>query len=156
MDQLRTNLLGPVVAVQNMAAALKQAEPLDPDGQRGLVVNISSIAASDGAHGAPAYTASKAGLDALTLALARELQDIGIRVVTIAVGPMLTELATTHQVRPEVKEAMRRSFVHPRRPGRPADLASLVLHVCANDHLNGCILRLDGALRVPNYTSDTA
>jgi NAD(P)-dependent dehydrogenase (short-subunit alcohol dehydrogenase family) len=151
MDQLATNLLGPVVAAQHMAAGLKVAEPLDADGQRGVIINVSSVAASDGAHGAPAYTASKGGLDALTLALARELQLAGIRVVTIAVGPMMTELATKHQVAPEVKEAMRQSFVHPKRPGRPDAFANLVQHVCANDHLNGCIIRLDGALRVPNY-----
>jgi NAD(P)-dependent dehydrogenase (short-subunit alcohol dehydrogenase family) len=139
-----TNLLGPMYLTQGFAARLVR-EPSLADEQRGVVVQISSLAGSDGTIGA-AYAASKGGLNALTLSVARELAPWGIRVMTIAPGAIDTEMLREHAT-PEVYATIARDEVFPRRLGRPEECAATALHICENDYLNGSIIRLDGGVR---------
>jgi len=151
---VRTNLSGTFAVCQAFAASLRGEDPVDDDGQRGVIINVSSVGALDGAAGGAAYNASKAGMDALTLALARELAPIGIRVITIAPGPMET---ATHEkeIPPHIREVLDRTWVFPARPGKPSNFASLVVELCRNDHINGTIIRLDGGVRAPNFRQPT-
>jgi NAD(P)-dependent dehydrogenase (short-subunit alcohol dehydrogenase family) len=120
-------------------------EPVD--GDRGLVVMTASIAAYDGQIGQAAYAASKGGVVALTLTAARDLADKLVRVVTIAPGtfatPMLAGLPD------EATAALEAGIPHPSRLGKPEEYAALVRHVVDNGMLNGEVIRLDGALRMP-------
>jgi len=117
------------------------------DGEKGVIINTASIAAFEGQIGQAAYSASKAGIVGMTLPLAREICDYGIRVVTIAPGifetPMMAGLPAA------VKEDMAKTVPFPRRLGKPVEFAKLALHVIDNVMLNGCCIRLDGALRMP-------
>jgi NAD(P)-dependent dehydrogenase (short-subunit alcohol dehydrogenase family) len=120
-------------------------EPVD--GDRGVIVNTASIAAYDGQIGQAAYAASKGGVVGLTLSAARDLADKLIRVVTVAPGtfetPMLAGLPE------EARQVLERQVPHPARLGRPVEYASLVRHIVDNPMLNGEVIRLDGALRMP-------
>jgi NAD(P)-dependent dehydrogenase (short-subunit alcohol dehydrogenase family) len=139
------NLIGTFNVLRLAAAAMAANQPLD--GDRGVIVMTASIAAYDGQIGQAAYAASKGGVVALTLSAARDLADKLIRVVTIAPGtfatPMLAGLA------PEVTAALEAQVPHPSRLGQPHEYASLVAHVIDNSMLNGEVIRLDGALRMP-------
>ncbi len=116
------------------------------DGERGVIVNTASVAAFDGQIGQPAYAASKGGVAAMTLPLAREFSSKGIRVMTIAPGifstPMLRGLSQ------EVQDALGQSVPFPKRLGQPEEFAALVMHIVANTMLNGEVIRLDGAIRM--------
>src|SRR5438093_1314994 len=120
--------------------------PRAGDGGRGVIVNTASIAAYEGQIGQISYAASKGGIAAMSLALARDLARSLIRCVTIAPGifdtPLLGELSD------EVRASLAKSVPHPARLGRPAEYAQLVLHVVENQMLNGEVIRLDGALRM--------
>jgi len=122
-----------------------KGEP-DAGGERGVIVNTASVAAFEGQLGQAAYAASKGGIVALTLPVARELARSGIRCVTIAPGimetPMLLGMA------PEVQESLGRMVPFPSRMGRPAEFAALVRHIAENSYLNGEVIRLDGAIRM--------
>ena len=139
------NLVGSFNVLRLAAAAMLGNEPLDAD--RGVVVMTASIAAYDGQVGQAAYAASKGGIVGLTLAAARDLADKGIRVMTIAPGtfetPMLAGLP------PEATAALEAQVPHPSRLGRPEEYAALVRHIVDNGMLNGEVIRLDGALRMP-------
>jgi NAD(P)-dependent dehydrogenase (short-subunit alcohol dehydrogenase family) len=139
------NLVGSFNVLRLAAAAMLGNEPLD--GDRGVIVNTASIAAFDGQIGQAAYAASKGGIVGLTLSAARDLADKAIRVMTIAPGtfetPMLAGLPG------EVKEILEKQVPHPSRLGDPTEYASLVRHVIDNPMLNGEVIRLDGALRMP-------
>jgi NAD(P)-dependent dehydrogenase (short-subunit alcohol dehydrogenase family) len=139
------NLVGSFNVLRLTAAAMLANEPVD--GDRGVIVNTASIAAFDGQIGQAAYAASKGGIVGLTLAAARDLADKAIRVMTIAPGtfetPMLAGLPG------EVKEVLEKQVPHPSRLGRPEEYASLVRHIVDNPMLNGEVIRLDGALRMP-------
>jgi NAD(P)-dependent dehydrogenase (short-subunit alcohol dehydrogenase family) len=139
------NLVGTFNVLRLAAAAMLENEPVD--GDRGVVVMTASIAAYDGQVGQAAYAASKAGVVGLTLSAARDLADKAIRVVTIAPGtfetPMLAGLPG------DVKAVLEAQVPHPSRLGNPAEYASLVAHVVDNPMLNGEVIRLDGALRMP-------
>ena len=139
------NLLGTFNVLRLAAAAMLGNEPVD--GDRGVVVMTASIAAYDGQIGQAAYAASKGGVVGLTLSAARDLADKAIRVVTVAPGtfetPMLAGLPG------EVKELLEKQVPHPSRLGRPAEYANRVAHVVDNSMLNGEVIRLDGALRMP-------
>jgi NAD(P)-dependent dehydrogenase (short-subunit alcohol dehydrogenase family) len=149
LDTFRTvvdiNLVGSFNVLRLAAAAMAGNEPLD--GDRGVIVNTASIAAFDGQIGQAAYAASKGGVVGLTLSAARDLADKAIRVMTIAPGtfetPMLAGLPG------EVKEILEKQVPHPSRLGDPAEYASLVRHIVDNPMLNGEVIRLDGALRMP-------
>jgi NAD(P)-dependent dehydrogenase (short-subunit alcohol dehydrogenase family) len=140
------NLIGTFNVLRLAAAAMSKLPPLD-DGERGVIVNTASVAAYDGQIGQVAYAASKAGVVGLTLPAARDLAAVGVRVLTIAPGtfdtPMLAML-------PEpARQALAAGIPFPRRLGHPDDFAALVEHLARNPYLNGEVIRLDGALRMP-------
>ncbi len=139
------NLVGTFNMIRLAAAAI-QSEAPNEDGERGVIVNSASIAAYDGQIGQAAYAASKGGVVALTLPIARELARFGIRVVTIAPGVFATPMVAGFA--PEVQEALGKSVPFPARLGLPSEFAALVKHICENTMLNGETIRLDGALRM--------
>ncbi|MBX6764630.1 MAG: SDR family NAD(P)-dependent oxidoreductase, partial [Rubrobacteraceae bacterium] len=143
---IRVNLVGTFNATRLAAALMMENEPSDGDGERGVIVNTASVAAFDGQIGQAAYSASKGGVVAMTLPVARELASSGIRVATIAPGifetPMLGELSE------EVRRSLGEQIPFPRRLGRPGEYASLVRHIVENRMINGEVIRLDGAIRM--------
>lgn len=141
---IQTTLLGTMYVTQHFAARLTSLPPLE-DGERGVVVDVSSSAGTDGAVGV-AYTAAKAGVNALALSLAREFAGWGIRVMTIAPGGSDTELFRNNATA-EISEKIASGFVFPQRLGRPQEFGALVAHVCENSFLNGSLIRFDGAVR---------
>lgn len=143
---IRVNLIGTFNATRLAVAAMVTLDPLE-DGERGVVVSTASIAAFDGQVGQAAYSASKGGIAALTLPLARELAQFGVRVLTIAPGLFQTPLLG--QLPQAVQDSLSASIPYPRRLGSPVDFANLVVSCCENVYLNGETIRLDGALRLP-------
>jgi NAD(P)-dependent dehydrogenase (short-subunit alcohol dehydrogenase family) len=139
------NLIGTFNMIRLAAEAIAQEAPGE-DGERGVIVNTASIAAFDGQIGQAAYAASKGGVAAMTLPIARELARSGIRVVTIAPGVFETPMMTGFPE--DVQKALAASVPFPARLGQPAEFAALVRHVCENRMLNGEVIRLDGALRM--------
>jgi len=139
------NLVGSFNVTRLASDAMAKGAP-STDGERGVIVFTSSIAAFDGQIGQAAYSASKAGLVGMTLPIARELARYGIRVVTIAPGVFETPMVG--QVPPEVAEALGKAVPFPPRLGRPAEFASLVREIIGNAMLNGEVIRLDGAIRM--------
>ena len=139
------NLVGTFNAIRLVAADMQKLEPL-ADGERGVIVNTASVAAFDGQIGQVAYAASKAGVVGMTLPLAREFAQNGIRVMTIAPGifatPMLLGLSD------EVQRALAAEVPFPKRLGTGVDYASLALHIIESPMLNGEVIRIDGALRM--------
>jgi NAD(P)-dependent dehydrogenase (short-subunit alcohol dehydrogenase family) len=142
---ISVNLIGTFNMLRLVAAAMASLEPL-ADGERGVIVNTASIAAFEGQIGQAAYAASKGGIASLTMPAARELAALGIRVVAIAPGLFGTPLLLNMPA--PVQEALAASVPFPQRLGRPEEFAALVGHISANPMLNGCVLRLDGALRM--------
>jgi NAD(P)-dependent dehydrogenase (short-subunit alcohol dehydrogenase family) len=143
---VNVNLIGSFNMARIAADAMAKSKP-NADGERGVIVFTSSIAAFDGQIGQAAYSASKAGLVGMTLPIARELARHGIRVVTIAPGVFETPMVG--KVPPEVAEALGKAVPFPPRLGRPAEFASLVREIIGNAMLNGEVIRLDGAIRMP-------
>jgi NAD(P)-dependent dehydrogenase (short-subunit alcohol dehydrogenase family) len=141
------NLIGSFNVLRLAAEAMSLGNPLDESGQRGLVVNTASVAAFDGQVGQIAYAASKGGIAAMTLPAARDLAQHGIRVMTIAPGIMATPMMAS--ITDEFRAALEATVPFPARLGDPAEYASLVLSIAANDYLNGEVIRLDGSLRMP-------
>lgn len=142
---IRVNLVGPYNVARLFAAEAVTLAPLE-DGERGVIVNTASVAAFDGQVGQEAYAASKAGVAGMTLPLARDLAQFGIRVCTIAPGLFLTPLL--HQLPEEVQQSLAASIPFPKRLGKPEEFAELAAHIVRNGHLNGETIRLDGALRM--------
>jgi len=142
---ININLVGTFNMARFAAQAMSENDP-DEYGERGVIVNTASIAAFDGQMGQAAYAASKGGVVAMTLPLARDLAKYGIRVVTIAPGifetPMMLDMPN------EVLESLGKTVPFPPRLGKPAEYSSLVTHVLENRYLNGEIIRLDGSLRM--------
>ena len=143
---INVNLVGTFNVLRLAAAAMLANEP-DGEGERGVCINTASIAAYDGQIGQIAYSASKGGIVGMTLPAARDLASSGIRVVTIAPGlfdtPLLAGLPE------EARAALGEQVPHPHRLGRPDEYAALAAHIVANPMLNGEVIRLDGALRMP-------
>jgi NAD(P)-dependent dehydrogenase (short-subunit alcohol dehydrogenase family) len=139
------NLIGTFNMIRVAAGAMAQ-EPPGEDGERGVIVNTASVAAFEGQIGQAAYAASKGGVVAMTLPIARELARYGIRVVTIAPGVFETPMMAGFSA--EVQEALGKSVPFPQRLGRPEEYAGLVKHICENRMLNGETIRLDGAMRM--------
>ncbi|QBS37390.1 3-hydroxyacyl-CoA dehydrogenase [Thermaerobacter sp. FW80] len=142
---IEVNLVGTFNVIRLAAAVMAQQEP-NAEGERGVIVNTASVAAFDGQIGQPAYSASKGGVAAMTLPIARELARHGIRVVAIAPGifdtPMMAGL-------PEpARKSLEQQVPFPPRLGRPREYAMLVRHIVENPMLNGEVIRLDGALRM--------
>jgi NAD(P)-dependent dehydrogenase (short-subunit alcohol dehydrogenase family) len=142
---IRVNLIGTFNMMRLVSAAMTTLEPL-ADGERGVIIGTASVAAFEGQIGQAAYAASKGGVAALTLPVARELAQFGIRVLAIAPGLFQTPMVS---VLPEdVQASLAAAIPFPRRLGRPADFADLVLACVRNPYLNGEVIRLDGALRM--------
>lgn len=139
------NLVGTFNMLRLAAEAMSQQEA-NEDGERGVIVNTASVAAFDGQIGQAAYAASKGGVAAMTLPIARELATFGIRVVTIAPGLFATPMMTG--MPQEVQDSLGKSVPFPPRLGRPAEFADLVRAIVGNPMLNGEVIRLDGALRM--------
>jgi NAD(P)-dependent dehydrogenase (short-subunit alcohol dehydrogenase family) len=143
---IRINLIGTFNVIRLASEASVTNEP-DAGGERGVIVNTASIAAFDGQVGQAAYSASKGGVAGLTLPIARELGRSGIRVVTIAPGIFETPMMA---LLPEPARAhLLEQTVFPKRLGDPAEFAALVRHAIENPMLNGEVIRLDGAIRMP-------
>ena len=142
---VRINLVGTFNVIRLAAAKMSVQAPL-ASGERGVIVNTSSVASMDGQIGQAAYAASKAGVNGMTLPIARELAKFGIRVMTIAPGifdtPMLQGMSE------EVRTSLGQQIPFPPRLGRPDEYAALVRHIVENEVLNGEVIRLDGAIRM--------
>ena len=139
------NLVGTFNVLRLAAAAMVDNEPVD--GERGVVIMTASIAAWDGQVGQAAYASSKGAIVGLTLSAARDLADKQIRVMTIAPGTMETPMMAGFSQ--EVKDSLAAMVPHPARLGSPDEYASLAAYVVENGLLNGEVIRLDGALRMP-------
>lgn len=147
---VQVNLIGTFNVIRLAAAAMQENQPstgeAGEDGERGVIVNTASVAAFDGQIGQAAYSASKGGVVAMTLPLARELADHGIRVMSIAPGtfdtPMLAGLPE------EARGSLGNQVPFPSRLGKPEEYAALVRHIIENKMLNGEVIRLDGAIRM--------
>ena len=142
---INVNLIGTYNAARLFAAACAKLTPME-DGERGVMVFTASVAAFDGQVGQQAYSASKSGVVGMTLPMARDLAQYGIRVCTIAPGLFATPLMKTL---PEpVQASLAASIPFPARLGKPEEFAQLASHIVTNMHLNGEVIRLDGALRM--------
>lgn len=140
------NLIGMFDVIRNTAAVMATNEPKET-GERGVIVNVASIAAFEGQVGQAAYSASKGGIVGMTLPLARDLGGAGIRVVTVAPGIMDTPLL--EGAPQELKDSLAALHVFPRRLGTPDDFAHLVQAIVENTMINGEVIRLDAAARMP-------
>lgn len=143
---ISVNLIGTFNMIARVAAAMAALPPVTPDGERGVIINTSSVAAVEGQIGQAAYAASKGGVAGMTLPIARDLAREGIRVNSIMPGlfhtPMFDSLGE------ERRKALEAQVPFPSRLGRPEEYAALVKHICENEMINGALLRLDGALRL--------
>lgn len=142
---IQINLVGTMNVIRLAVEQMVNNTP-NNEGEKGVIVNTASIAAFDGQIGQAAYAASKGGIVGMTLPIARECAEYGIRVVTIAPGLFETPLMAN--MPPAVKESMAQGVPFPRRLGRPVEFARMVMHVIENTMLNGCCIRIDGALRM--------
>jgi NAD(P)-dependent dehydrogenase (short-subunit alcohol dehydrogenase family) len=143
---VEVNLVGTFNVLRLAAQALERNQP-DAGGERGVVVNTASVAAFEGQVGQAAYSASKAGVAGLTLPAARELARAGIRVMAIAPGIFETPMVAGFT--PELQQALAAQVPFPQRLGKPEEFAALVEHIITNPMLNGEVIRLDGAVRLP-------
>ena len=139
------NLIGSYNISRLFAAACVKLDPLE-DGERGVMMFTASVAAFDGQVGQQAYSASKGGLVGMTLPMARDLAQHGIRVCTVAPGLFATPLMK--ELPEEVQASLAASIPFPKRLGHPEEFAQLAAHIVSNGHLNGEVIRLDGALRM--------
>ncbi|UTH43338.1 SDR family NAD(P)-dependent oxidoreductase [Loktanella salsilacus] len=147
MATVNVNLAGSFNVMAQAAAAMQRLDPLGPQNEeRGVIINTASVAAYDGQIGQAAYAASKGGIAAMTLPVAREMARFGIRVMTIAPGLFLTPLMESLPA--DAQESLGRQVPFPPRLGDPADYAKLVLSIVDNIMLNGEVIRLDGAIRM--------
>lgn len=143
---IRVNLVGSFNCASQAAARMAGADPAGADGARGVIVNTASVAAYEGQIGQVAYAASKGGIVGLTLPMARDLADKGIRVCAIAPGLFLTPML--EGLPQEVRDSLGAQAPFPSRLGDPSEYAALVLHILNNPMLNGEVIRLDGAIRM--------
>jgi 3-hydroxyacyl-CoA dehydrogenase / 3-hydroxy-2-methylbutyryl-CoA dehydrogenase len=143
---IKVNLIGTFNVLRLAAAAMLATEP-SAAGERGVCVNTASIAAYDGQIGQISYSASKGGIVGMTLPAARDLASVGIRVCTIAPGTFDTPLLAA--LPQENRDELGKAVPFPSRLGRPEEFAALALHIVENEMLNGEVIRLDGALRMP-------
>jgi len=142
---IEVNLIGTFNMIRLATAEIVKLDPLE-DGERGVIVCTASVAAFDGQVGQEAYAASKGGLVSLTLPLARDLSQFGVRVVTIAPGLFLTPLMA--ELPQPVQDSLAASIPFPKRLGKPEEFAQLAASIVENMALNGEVIRLDGALRM--------
>ena len=143
---IEVNLIGTFLVMSRSALAMAGLEPATPDGTRGVIVATASVAAQDGQIGQAAYAASKGGVAALALPVARDLASSGVRVATILPGLFHTPMFDT--LREEARQALAASVPFPPRLGHPDEYAALVEAIIGNEMINGATIRLDGALRM--------
>jgi len=143
---IQINLVGTLNVIRLAVEQMINNAP-NNEGEKGVIVNTASVAAFEGQIGQAAYSASKGGIVGMTLPIARECAEYGVRVATIAPGLFDTPLMAG--LPPAVKEVMAQGVPFPKRLGKPAEFARMVIHVIENTMLNGCCIRLDGALRMP-------
>jgi NAD(P)-dependent dehydrogenase (short-subunit alcohol dehydrogenase family) len=144
---IQINLIGTFLMIAKVAAQMQSLNAVNEDGERGVMVCTASVAATDGQIGQVAYAASKGGVLGMTLPVARDLAQFGIRVCTIMPGLFYTPMFDT--LPEEAKTALAASVPFPSRLGSPAEYAALAMHICENGMLNGEGIRLDGAIRLP-------
>lgn len=144
---MNVNVRGTVDLIRQTCAEIVKDTTSPPEEDRGVVIMVASSAAFDGQNGQVSYSASKGAITALTLPMARDLGRHGIRAVTIA--PSLFETRMTSVMSPKVRKNLEATFVFPRRGGRPDEFASTARHCIENEMLNGTVIRLDGATRMP-------
>jgi NAD(P)-dependent dehydrogenase (short-subunit alcohol dehydrogenase family) len=142
---IRVNLVGTFNMIRLAAAAMAKLAPLE-GGERGVIVSTASIAAYEGQIGQAAYSASKGGVVAMTLPIARELAQFGVRVNAIAPGLFLTPMLRA--LPQAAQDSLGRSVPYPARLGEPREYAALAAHIVENAYLNGETIRIDGALRL--------
>jgi len=142
---IKINLIGTFNCIRLVAAEMAKQEPAD-GGDRGVIINTASVAAFEGQVGQAAYSASKGGVHGMTLPIARDLMDVGIRVCTIAPGLFSTPML--HGLPDNVKSALAASVPYPKRFGEPSEYGMLARHIVENGMLNGETIRLDGAIRM--------
>ncbi len=142
---VQLNLTGTVNIVIRAVESMVKHSP-NEEGERGVIINTASTAAFDGQIGQAAYSASKAGVVGMTLPIARECAEYGVRIMTIAPGVFETPLLA--MLSQEQRDALAADVPFPRRLGRPEEFARLALHIVENPMLNGEVIRLDGALRM--------
>lgn len=142
---IQVNLIGTFNVIRLAAEVISKTEPIE-GGERGVIVNTASVAAYDGQIGQAAYSASKGGVVAMTLPVARELAKFGIRIMTIVPGLFDTPLMQS--LPEEAKKSLGQQVPFPSRLGHPSEFAALVQHICENQMLNGEAIRLDGAIRM--------
>jgi 3-hydroxyacyl-CoA dehydrogenase / 3-hydroxy-2-methylbutyryl-CoA dehydrogenase len=142
---IQVNLIGTFNCIRLVAALMAKNTP-GAEGERGVVINTASVAAFDGQIGQAAYSASKGGIVGMTLPIARDLAELGIRVMTIAPGIFDTPLLST--LPDPVRVSLGKQVPFPQRLGRPGEFAALALHIIENAMLNGETIRLDGAIRM--------
>ena len=145
MRVIRINLLG-TFTMLSLAAATMGENDVNPEGERGVIVNTASVAAFDGQVGQAAYAASKGAVAALTLPAARELARLGVRVMSIAPG--IFDTAMMASLPDSARASLAQQVPFPPRLGRPEEYAALVQHIIENTMLNGETIRLDGAIRM--------
>ena len=142
---IQVNLIGTFNCIRLVAAEMAKETP-GANGERGVVINTASVAAYDGQIGQAAYSASKGGIVGMTLPVARDLAELGIRVMTIAPGIFETPLLGT--LPDNVRASLAKQVPFPQRLGRPEEYAALAVHIIENEMLNGETIRLDGAIRM--------
>ncbi|KAL1837383.1 hypothetical protein VTJ49DRAFT_3942 [Mycothermus thermophilus] len=145
---LSINLRGTIDLVRQLLPELAAAAPEGPDGERGVVVMVASAAAFEGQMGQVAYAASKGAVASMTLPMARDLARFGIRVVTVA--PSMFDSNMTAALSDKVRAGLLKAMEFPKRPGKPEEFSALVRHAIENVMLNGVVIRLDGATRMPS------
>jgi 3-hydroxyacyl-CoA dehydrogenase/3-hydroxy-2-methylbutyryl-CoA dehydrogenase len=145
---LSINLRGTIDLVRQLLPHLAKVEPEGPDGERGVVVMVASAAAFEGQMGQVAYAASKGAVASMTLPMARDLARFGIRVVTVA--PSMFDSNMTAALSDKVRAGLLKAMEFPKRPGQPEEFSALVRHAIENIMLNGVVIRLDGATRMPS------
>ena len=143
---INVNLIGTFNVAAQAALGMSVTDPVNEDGERGVIINTASIAAFEGQMGQVAYASSKAGVAGLTLPMARDLANSGIRVVAIAPGVFRTPMVTGFPQ--EVRETLEQTTEFPKRLGRVEEFAHLVAHIVSNTMLNGEVIRLDAATRM--------
>lgn len=144
---IKLNLIGTFNVCRLAASRMSALDPVDEDGQRGVLVNTASIAAFDGQIGQVSYSASKGGVVGMMLPMARDLAAVGVRVMTIAPGSFDTPIFGF--VPDEMKAGLADIVPFPNRMGVPSEFADLVAGIVANDYLNADVIRIDGAVRFP-------
>ncbi len=141
---IRVNLVGSFNMIRLAATAMGNLEPIE--GERGVIISTASVAAYEGQIGQAAYSASKGGVVAMTLPIARELARVGVRVNAIAPGIFMTPMLAG--LRQEAQDSLGAAVPFPARLGRPSEYAALAVHIVENGYINGETIRIDGALRM--------